>query len=189
MWSAGAFLREQIAWLRAGGSCSDGMQVIPIYNRGSREESKNYVVLCDMPRQNSWSMWRHKPAFQCEGRVLFNGCHYIGAAITPDCTLQRLGQLYDHTFCPSMISSGTFMRNWAMCKKVLAESNFFLKHGWIHFLVFLLIPRYNHDRIIREFRRPRRRTGILCFVMEGYALIAVRRWILWAYVCLRTIMW
>ena len=113
--------------------------------------------------------------FSARGRVLFNGCHYIGAAITPDCTLQRLGQLYDHTFCPSMISSGAFMRNWAMCKKVLAESHFFLKHGWIHFLGFLLIPRYNHDRIIREFRRPRRRTGILCFVMEGYALIAVRR--------------
>ena len=66
-------------------------------NGSSRGESKNYVVLCNMPRQNSWSMWRHKPAFQCEGRVLFNGCHYIGAAITPDCTLQRLGQLYDHT--------------------------------------------------------------------------------------------
>lgn len=109
------------------------------------------------------------------------GAFYLTAVITserlitPDCTLQRLGQLYDHTFCPSMISSGAFMRNWAMCKKVLAESHFFLKHGWIHFLGFLLIPRYNHDRIIREFRRPRRRTGILCFVMEGYALIAVRR--------------
>ena len=109
------------------------------------------------------------------------GAFYLTAVITserlitPDCTLQRLGQLYDHTFCPSMISSGAFMRNWAMCKKVLAESHFFLKHGWIHFLGFLLIPRYNHDRIIREFRRPRRRTGIRCFVMEGYALIAVRR--------------
>ena len=55
------------------------------------------------------------------------------------------------------------MRNWAMCKKVLAKSHFFLKYEWIHFLGFLLIPRYNHDRIIREFRRPRRRTGILCF--------------------------
>ena len=42
------------------------------------------------------------------------------------------------------------MRNWAMCKKVLAESHFFLKHGWIHFLGFLLIPRYNHDRIGKE---------------------------------------
>lgn len=76
----GLFLCEQIARLRAGCSCIDGMQVIPIYNRSSRGEGKNYVVLCDMPRQNSWSMWRHKPAFQCEGRVLFNGCHYIGAA-------------------------------------------------------------------------------------------------------------
>ena len=113
--------------------------------------------------------------FRARGRVLFNGCHYIGAAITPDCTLQRLGQLYDHTFCPSMISSGAFMRNWAMCKKVLAESHFFLKHGWIHFLGFLLIPRYNHDRIGKEFRRPCRRTGIFRFEMEGYALIAVRR--------------
>ena len=44
-----------------------------------------------------------------------------------------------------------------------------------HFVGFLLIPRYNHDRIIREFRRPHRRTAIRCFVMEGYALIAVRR--------------
>lgn len=74
-------------------------------------------------------------------------------------------------------------------KKFWLNRIFFLKHGWIHFLGFLLIPRYNHDRIIREFRRPRRRTGILCFVMEGYALIAVRRWIQWAYVCLRTIRW
>ena len=67
------------------------------------------------------------------------------------------------------------MRNWAMCKKVQVESKVFLKHKWTHFLVFLLIPRYNHDRIRKEFRRPRGRTGILCFVMEGYALIAVRR--------------
>lgn len=74
-------------------------------------------------------------------------------------------------------------------KKFWLNRIFFLKHGWIHFLGFLLIPRYNRDRIIREFRRPRRRTGILCFVMEGYALIAVRRWIQWAYVCLRTIRW
>ena len=158
-------------------------------NRGSRGEDKNYVVLCDIPCQNSWSMWRHKPAFQCEGRVLFNGCHYIGAAITSDCTLQRLGQLYDHTFCPSMISSGAFMRNWAMCKKVLASARFFLRSGGIHLYGFLLIPRYNHDRIGKEFRRPRRRTGIFRFEMEGYALIAVRRWIQWVYVCLRTIMW
>jgi hypothetical protein len=113
--------------------------------------------------------------FRARGRSLFDACHYIRAAIQPDCNLQRLGQLYDHTFCLAVISSEAFMRNWAMCKKVLAESHFFLKHGWIHFLGFLLIPRYNHDRIIREFRRPRRRTGILCFVMEGYALIAVRR--------------
>ena len=113
--------------------------------------------------------------FNARRHSLFNGCHYIGAAITPDCTLQRLGQLYDHTFCPSMISSGAFMRNWAMCKKVQVEPKIFLKHRWIHFLGFLLIPRYNHDRIEREFRRPRRRTGILRFVMEGYALIAVRR--------------
>ena len=120
---------------------------------------------------------------QCDGMnwlfsargALFDGCHYIGAAIQPDCNLQRLGQLYDHTFCLAVISSGVFMRNWAMCKKVQVESKIFLKHKWTHFLVFLLIPRYNHDRIIREFRRPRRRTGILCFVMEGYALIAVRR--------------
>ena len=43
------------------------------------------------------------------------------------------------------------MRNWAMCKKVQVESKIFLKHKWTHFLVFLLIPRCNHDRIIREF--------------------------------------
>ena len=141
-----------------------------IFSANSFNNSFAFAILTPPPARIN-----DKPAFQCEGRVLFNGCHYIGAAITPDCTLQRLGQLYDHTFCPSMISSGAFMRNWAMCKKVLAESHFFLKHGWIHFLGFLLIPRYNHDRIIREFRRPRRRTGILCFVMEGYALIAVRR--------------
>ena len=151
------------------------MQVIPIYNRSSRGESKNmwYCAICLVKTPDQCDCINR--LFRARGRVLFNGCHYIGAAITPDCTLQRLGQLYDHTFCPSMISSGAFMRNWAMCKKVLAESHFFLKHGWIHFLGFLLIPRYNHDRIIREFRRPRRRTGILCFVMEGYALIAVRR--------------
>ena len=105
------------------------------------------------------------------------------------CPLRHRGHLYDHIFCLSVISSGTFMRNWAMCKKVWAESQFFLKHGRIHFLGFLLIPNYNHDKIIREFRRPRRRTVIFCLVMEGYALIAVRRWIVWAYVCLQTIVW
>lgn len=113
----------------------------------------------------------HKPAFQCEGRVLFNGCHYIGAAITPDCTLQRLGQLYDHTFCLAVISSGVFMRNWAMCKKVLAESHFFLKHGWIHFLGFLLIPRYNHDKIREEFKQRCRKIGILHYHYGGYFFI------------------
>lgn len=146
-----------------------------------------YCVIC-LVRAPDWCDGMNR-LFRARRHSLFNGCHYIGVAITPDCNLRRLGQLYDHTFCPSMISSGVFMRNWAMCKKVLAESHFFLKHGWIHFLVFLLIPRYNHDRIIREFRRPRRRTGIFRFEMEGYALIAVRRWILWAYVCLRIIMW
>ena len=35
--------------------------------------------------------------FRARRHSLFNGCHYIGVAITPDCTLQRLGQLYDHT--------------------------------------------------------------------------------------------
>ena len=98
-----------------------------------------------------------------KGRVLFDGCHYIGVAITPDCTLQRLGQLYDRTFCPTVISSGVFMRNWAMCKKVQVEPKIFLKHRWIHFLGFLLIPNYNHDKIIREFGRSHRRTEILCF--------------------------
>lgn len=74
-------------------------------------------------------------------------------------------------------------------KKFWLNRIFFSKTWMIHFLGFLLIPRYNHNIIIREFRRPRRRTGILCFVMEGYALIAARRWIQWAYVCLRTIRW
>ena len=113
--------------------------------------------------------------FSARGAFYLTAVIYIGAASTPDCNLRRLGQLYDHTFCLAVISSGVFMRNWAMCKKVLAESHFFLKHGWIHFLGFLLIPRYNHDRIGKEFRRPRRRTGIFRFEMEGYALIAVRR--------------
>ena len=147
-----------------------------LHNRSSRGEGKNYVVLC--------AIYLVKAPDQCDGmnllvsakgRVLFNGCHYIGDAITLDCTLQCLGQLYDHIFCLPVISSGVFRRNWAMCKKVQVEPKIFLKHRWIHFLGFLLIPRYNHDRIIREFRRPRRRTGILCFVVEGYTLIAVRR--------------
>ena len=127
--------------------------------------------------------------FHARGRSLFNACHYIRAAIQPDCNLQRLGQLCDHTFCLSVISSGVFMRNWAMCKKVQVESKIFLKHKWTHFLVFLLIPRCNHDRIIREFRRPRRRTGILLFGMGDTPWLRVRRWIMWACVCLRTIMW
>ena len=109
--------------------------------------------------------------FRARRHSLFNGCHYIGVAITPDCTLQRLGQLYDHTFCPSMISSGAFMRNWAMCKKVLAKSHFFLKHGWIHFLGFLLIPRYNHDKITGEFKQWCRKIGILHFPCGGYFFI------------------
>ena len=40
------------------------------------------------------------------------------------------------------------MRNWAMCKKVLASARFFLRSGGIHLYGFLLIPRYNHDKII-----------------------------------------
>ena len=140
---------------------------------GERVKIIWYCVICfvKIPDQCD-SIYR---LFRARRRSLFNACHYIRAAIQPDCNLQRLGQLYDHTFCLAVISSGVFMRNWAMCKKVQVESKIFLKHKWTHFLVFLLIPRYNHDRIIREFRRPRRRTGILCFVMEGYALIAVRR--------------
>ena len=66
------------------------------------------------------------------------------------------------------------MRNWAMCKKVLAESYFFLKHGWIHFLGFLLIPRYNHDKIIGEFKQRCRKIGILHFHCRGYHFIAER---------------
>ena len=128
----GLFLCEQIARLRAGSSCIDGMQVIPIYNRSSRGESKKYVLLCDMPRQNFWPMWLHKPAFQCEGRVLFNGCHYIEAAITPDCNLRRLGHPSDHLFCPPSVFAGFFMQNWAMCKKLSASARFFLRSGGIH---------------------------------------------------------
>ena len=70
-----------------------------------------------------------------------------------------------------MISSGAFMRNWAMCKKVLAESHFFLKHGWIHFLGFLLIPRYNHDKIREEFKQRCRKIGILHFPCGGYFFV------------------
>ena len=84
-------------------------------------------------------------------------------SVLPDATFQRNGQLYDHIFCPLVISSGVFTRNWAMCKIVWVESQFFLRNRWIRFLGFLLIPNYNHDKIIREFRRPRRRTEILCF--------------------------
>ena len=147
-----------------------------LHNRNSRGEGKNYVVLCAIylvrtPDQCDGI----NRLFSARGRALFNGCHYIWVAIPTDYILQRLGQLYDHTFCLPVISSGVFRRNWAMCKKVQVEPKIFLKHRWIHFLGFLLIPRYNHDRIIREFRRPRRRTGILCFGTEGYALIAVRR--------------
>lgn len=95
--------------------------------------------------------------------TIFNGCYYIGTFVLPDCPLRCHGQLYDHTFCPPVISYRAFTRNWAMCKKVLEESRFFLKQGWIHFPGFLLIPNYNHDKIKEEFRRPRRRTEILCF--------------------------
>ena len=84
-------------------------------------------------------------------------------SVLPDDTFQQNGQLYDHIFCPLAISSGVFTRNWAMCKKVWDESQFFLRNEWIHFLGFLLIPNYNHDKIIREFRRSHRRTEILCF--------------------------
>lgn len=165
------------------------MQVIPIYNRGSREESKNYVVLCDIPRQDSWLMWRHELVFPREGAF------YLTVVITSE----RLSHLTALSSALDNYMTTHFVHRWfhleiscetGQCtKKFWLNRIFFLKHGWIHFLGFLLIPRYNHDRIIRKFRRPRRRTGILCFVMEGYALIAVRRWIQWAYVCLRTIMW
>ena len=56
-------------------------------------------------------------------------------------------------------------------KKVLAESHFFLKHGWIHFLGFLLIPRYNHDKIREEFKQRCRKIGILHYHYGGYFFI------------------
>ena len=76
------------------------------------------------------------------------------------------GQRYDHAFCPAVILSGDFIGKWTICKKVQGESHFFLRHGWIYLLKLLLIPKYNHDRIRREFRWSSRRTDILCFGME-----------------------
>jgi very-short-patch-repair endonuclease len=45
------------------------------------------------------------------------------------------------------------MQNWAMCKKLSASARFFLRSGGIHLYGFLLIPRYNHDKIREEFMK------------------------------------
>ena len=66
------------------------------------------------------------------------------------------------------------MRNWAMCKKALASARFFLRSGGIHLYGFLLIPRYNHDKIREEFKQRCRKIGILHYHCGGYPFIAGR---------------
>ena len=60
------------------------------------------------------------------------------------------------------------MQDWARCNKVLAYEVFFLRSNWIYLLRYLLIPRYNHDKIRREFRQQRQKIGILHFHCGGY---------------------
>ena len=60
------------------------------------------------------------------------------------------------------------MQNWARCNKVLAYEVFFLRSNWIYLLRYLLNPRYNHDKIRREFRQQRQKIGILHFHCGGY---------------------
>ena len=60
------------------------------------------------------------------------------------------------------------MQNWAMCNKVLAYEVFFLRSNGIYLLRYLLNPRYNHDKIRREFRQQRQKIGILHFHCRGY---------------------
>ena len=77
--------------------------------------------------------------------VFSPSCHF--------CFLLRLGHPSDHLFCPPSFLAGFFMQNWARCKKLSASARFFLRSGGIHLYGFLLIPRYNHDKIIGEFKQ------------------------------------
>ena len=64
------------------------------------------------------------------------------------------------------------MKNWATCKKVLASTNFFLRSDGIHLLRFLLNPRYNHDKIIRESRQSYLKSVSSIFTMEDTFLFS-----------------
>ena len=77
--------------------------------------------------------------------VFSPSCHF--------CFLLRLGHPSDHLFCPPSFLAGFFMQNWAKCKKLSASARFFLRSGGIHLYGFLLIPRYNHDRIIGRIKQ------------------------------------
>lgn len=69
------------------------------------------------------------------------------------CFLLRLGHPSDHLFCPPSFLAGFFMQNWATCKKLSASASFFLRSYGIHLQGTLLIPRYNHDKIIGDSRQ------------------------------------
>ena len=63
------------------------------------------------------------------------------------------------------------MQNWAKCKKLSASASFFLRSGGMHLYGFLLIPRYNHDKIREEFKQRCRKIGILHYHCGGYFFV------------------
>ena len=77
--------------------------------------------------------------------VFSPSCHF--------CFLLRLGHPFDHLFCPPSFLAGFFMQKWAMCNKLSASARFFLRSCGMHLYGFLLIPRYNHDKIIGRIKQ------------------------------------
>ena len=87
------------------------------------------------------------------------------------CFFLRLGHPFDHLFYPPSVLAGFFMQKWAMCNKLSASARFFLRSYGIHLYGFLLIPRYNHDKIIGRIKQWCRKIGILHFPCGGYFFV------------------
>ena len=103
------------------------------------------------------------PAILAFAYIFSPSCHF--------CFLLRLGHPSDHLFCSHAFSSGFFMRNWELCKKTFTFTKLFRRPCGIHLYNFLLNPRYNHDKIIREFKQRCRKIGILHFPCGGYFFV------------------
>ena len=69
------------------------------------------------------------PAILAFAYIFSPSCHF--------CFLLRLGHPSDHLFCSHAFSSGFFMRNWALCKKLPLLRSFFEGHvGYIYIIFY-----------------------------------------------------